>query len=151
MKGKIFFISDTHFGHENVIKMEKLNFKTIEEMNEHIIEKWNMKVSNEDIIYIIGDMFYKCSTETIINILDRLNGKKHLIIGNHDESWLSKINYKKYFVEEPSITKIITVEQRKYLLCHYPMISFNLSGYTEIYGHIHHGLDDERYIILKEY
>ncbi len=86
----IFFTADTHFGHANILKLCNRPFNTIEEMNETMICKWNSRVSGNDTVYIVGDMFFRCSdAETI---LKRLKGKKRLIIGNHDSSWVNKVD-----------------------------------------------------------
>ncbi len=78
-----FFTSDTHFGHKNILEYEKdaRPFSTIEEMNEIIIERWNSVVTNKDIVYHLGDFAFGRRN---INIASRLNGKKRLVMGNHD-------------------------------------------------------------------
>lgn len=84
----IFYIADTHFGHESILKLCKRPFSTVEEMNEAIVENWNARVKGNDKVYILGDMFYKATG--VKDILTRLKGKKHLILGNHDASWLEE-------------------------------------------------------------
>ena len=91
----VFFIADTHFGHKNVLKLCNRPFETIEQMNETFIENWNRRVTGRDSIYVIGDLFFRC--EDPESILRRLHGKKHLIVGNHDSSWMSKVDAGKYF------------------------------------------------------
>ena len=86
----IFYISDTHFGNENILKLCDRPFATIEEMNERLIENWNSKVKGADAVYILGDMFFKCKDTK--SILCRLKGKKYLFVGNHDESSVGKID-----------------------------------------------------------
>lgn len=85
----IFYTADLHFGHEAVIKFSNRPFKTIEEHDNFIIHVWNDTVTDNDDIYIVGDFAYrnKISDETYLR---RLNGKKHLIIGNHDLKYLDK-------------------------------------------------------------
>ena len=55
----VFFISDTHFGHANVLRLCDRPFETIEQMNEAIIGNWNRRVTGSDSVYIIGDMFFR--------------------------------------------------------------------------------------------
>lgn len=78
-----FFISDTHFGHKNILQYEPdaRPFETVEEMNEVLIERWNSVVKSRDIIYHLGDFAFG---KRNISIASRLNGKKRLILGNHD-------------------------------------------------------------------
>ena len=76
---KIFVISDTHFGHENIIQYCKRPFRDVGEMNRAIIENWNRVVEPHDIVYHLGDVYMKDPS-----VLSALNGRKRLILGNHD-------------------------------------------------------------------
>ena len=80
----IFFTSDSHFCHSNIIKFCDRPFKDVEEMNEILIDNWNKTVGPNDIIYHLGDFCFAGSAEWH-SILGRLNGRIHLILGNHDE------------------------------------------------------------------
>lgn len=82
--GKNYFIADTHFFHEKIIKMCNRPFDNVEEMNKKLIENWNKKVTDDDTVYILGDVSFKGSKENTISILKQLKGKKILIKGNHD-------------------------------------------------------------------
>jgi calcineurin-like phosphoesterase family protein len=84
--GKIFFTSDNHFGHKNIIKYCKRPFNSVKEMNEALIQKWNEVVSPEDTVYHLGDFAFG----EIDDILPRLNGKIILIRGNHDRKSTTK-------------------------------------------------------------
>ena len=81
---KKFYIADWHYDHKNIIALDNRPFKDVTEMNNSLIERWNKVVSKEDIVYILGDMFW-CDHKTAMNILDKLNGTKILIRGNHDK------------------------------------------------------------------
>ena len=74
------FIADTHFGHEAMSVMR--GFKTVEEHDNYIVEKWNSVVKRKDLTYILGDVTMEKSS---YEILDILNGKKNVILGNHDK------------------------------------------------------------------
>lgn len=74
----IYFISDTHFCHSNIIKYCDRPFKDVKEMNETIINNWNNIVTNEDIVYHLGD-FCLSTDDEIKNIFNRLNGTIILI------------------------------------------------------------------------
>src|SRR5579859_2101998 len=90
---KIFVISDTHFNHKNILtfkdKDDRLfrgdRFVDVDAMNEFMIAKWNEKVRPQDKIYHLGDVYFGPADEAD-KILARLNGRKRLILGNHDKS-----------------------------------------------------------------
>lgn len=79
----IFFTSDTHFCHTNIIKLCGRPFSDAEEMNEVLIKNWNNTVGPNDIIYHLGDFCFAGSAEWH-SILGRLNGRIYLVIGNHE-------------------------------------------------------------------
>ena len=82
---KIFFTSDLHFQHNNILKFVKPRpFSSIEEHDEIIINNWNNTVKNEDTVYVLGDIALKYNPDLLTKQLSRLKGKKHLILGNHD-------------------------------------------------------------------
>lgn len=78
------FTSDPHFGHDNVINFCKRPFKDMNEMMNKIREKWNAKVSPEDQVIFVGDVFFYLDKSEAKAYLDSLNGKKMLVRGNHD-------------------------------------------------------------------
>ena len=74
------FIADLHFGHENMAV--KRGFANAEEHDEHIIRMWNSVVHKRDLTYILGDVTMETSKH--YPLLDRLNGRKKVVLGNHD-------------------------------------------------------------------
>jgi calcineurin-like phosphoesterase family protein len=76
----IYFTADTHFNHTNIIKYCNRPFKSVEEMNETIINNWNKKVNDTDIVYHLGDF----SWGNPVPFLEKINGKIFIIPGNHD-------------------------------------------------------------------
>ena len=137
-----YYIADTHFGHDNIRRFSKRPFKTVEEMDNTIINNWNNKVTDNDDVYILGDFSYKSYDP--IKYLKQLNGKKHLIIGNHDSHLLKNSVSKKYFVEVADI-KMIKDGNTQITLCHYPLLEWN--GYyrnvLHFYGHVHNTYHNE--------
>ena len=129
----IFYTSDLHLGHKNIIKLCNRPFMTLEEMNDTLISNWNNRIPNADSIYIVGDLMFRSATDPD-EFLTRLKGKKHLIIGNHDKSWMKKADLDKHF-ESIDNLKNFSNGRCKITLCHYPMMSFE--GKYLIYGHIH--------------
>lgn len=81
---KVFFTGDLHFGHENVLKFDNRPFTTVEEMDAELIRRRNNKVSNGDLIYVLGDMIWKTSNDDAPSLIKSLNGQIILIKGNHD-------------------------------------------------------------------
>ena len=130
-----YFIADTHFGHNNIIKMCNRPFDSIEAMNEALISAWNERVTGNDTVFILGDLFFRCANPE--PILQQLKGKKRLIIGNHDSSWMNKVDLSRYFVSVDSFLEI-TDGVRAITLCHYPLLTWKhkLRSYM-IHGHIH--------------
>ena len=86
----IFFISDTHFGHANMLTFMNYDgtrmrpFNSVEEVDELMIENWNKMVFEQDIVYFLGDLAYSCRKEYVDSILVRLKGTKKMVAGNHD-------------------------------------------------------------------
>ena len=80
---KIWFTSDTHFGHKNIIKFSERPFSDVEEMDEVMIRRWNEVVGKDDTVYHLGDFAF-LSTGKLRQLISRLNGKICLVNGNHD-------------------------------------------------------------------
>ena len=120
---KIFFTSDTHFFHTNIIKYCNRNFKSIEDMNEIFIQNWNSVINVNDEIYHLGDFGFG-TIEKLLYIFSRLNGKKFLIKGNHcDKSIKLPWEWVKDYHE-------MTYKDTFFCMMHYPI---------KIWNHKHHG------------
>lgn len=131
----VYYISDTHFGHENIIRLCNRPFQSVEEMNAALLANWNRRVKGNDTVYILGDLFYKC--EDPEPILQQLKGKKRLILGNHDGSWMTKLDASRYF-ESIDLMLETSVGNYSVTLCHYPLVTWKheQKAYM-IHGHIH--------------
>jgi calcineurin-like phosphoesterase family protein len=135
---RIFFTSDTHFGHKNIIKYSNRPFNDVKEMDEAIIRNWNATVQPGDTIYHLGD-FGLTDTESIIKVLRRLNGNKYLIWGNHDKGIrgeaLKHFGWAKDYYE-------LKYEEYRIILCHYAFEVWNKShhGSFHLHGHSHGSL-----------
>jgi len=115
----IYFTSDTHFGHKNIIPFCDRPFADIERMNLALVQNWNRIVQPEDIIYHLGDVSFMNKTKTE-NICHRLNGHKKLIMGNHDLNRSVDFWYGCGFEEVWRLGYGVTLEAEGYSLCHYP-------------------------------
>jgi calcineurin-like phosphoesterase family protein len=80
---KTFIVADTHFRHENIIKYSGRPFKTVEEMDEQMIKRWNSRVGKDDLVIHLGD-FALGNKEEVSEIRNKLNGNIILLKGNHD-------------------------------------------------------------------
>ena len=130
----IYFISDTHFHHSNIIKYCNRPFKDISEMNETIISNWNSIITKDDIVYHLGD-FSLSNDEEIKNIFNKLNGNIILIRGNHDRKsvkFYENIGFK-VLTHAP-----IILDEYKLMLSHVPLSDDKIiNGYINLHGHIH--------------
>lgn len=79
---KVFFTADLHFYHVNIIKYSNRPFASVEEMNEVLVSNWNTIVGENDTVYVLGD--FSLAVRPVETFLPRLNGRKKLIMGNHD-------------------------------------------------------------------
>ena len=130
----IYFISDTHFNHKNIIKYCNRHFDNVEQMNETLIKNWNEVISNTDTIYHLGD-FALGNKDEILNIFSKLNGNKYLIRGNHDK-WSA--NTYENFGFNVLKNAPIRLDEYKLLLSHIPVPDIQIpKGFINIHGHIH--------------
>ena len=145
-----YFTSDLHIGHENIIRFSNRPFSTLDEMNRTLVDNWNSRVTERDDVFVLGDMFYR-KKEGVEEILKKLKGRKHLIIGNHDYSWMKSIEPRKYFVETETLL-VLKEEGRVMTLCHYPIMSWPhmYHGSYCIFGHIHNSANNADYWPLIE-
>lgn len=142
----VYFIADTHFGHNNIIESCNRPYYNVQEMNSDMIQKWNSKVKKCDTVYILGDMFRRC--ENPENILLQLNGEKHLIMGNHDKEWLDEAVAEKYFKTVNSLLES-SFDLFQAILCHYPLATWRHPKDTYmIHGHIHTDTNSDYWHLL---
>lgn len=137
-----YFIADLHFGHENCIAFDNRPFKNAEEMDERLISNWNSVVGMDDDVYVLGDISWYNATKTM-EILDQLNGRIHLIRGNHDHKILKSRELQKKFVEITDYKEISWDKGEILVLSHYPIPCFrnHYYGAYHFYGHVHTGFE----------
>lgn len=87
------YIADLHFGHKNILAYDNRPFTDIEAHDAEIMERWNNSVSENDDVFILGDVSWYSAAKTA-GLMQRLNGTKHLIIGNHDGELLKSKSYR---------------------------------------------------------
>lgn len=153
------FTSDLHIGHRNIIEYCERPWEDVPAMNEGLVANWNSVVSDDDEVFVIGDLALGRITDSM-EVASRLRGKKYLIPGNHDRCWDGHRHKPRQgdlnlyinagFTILPS-RQIITLADQDVLLCHFPYDNDDRHGlrYTEFYpenqgmwlihGHIHNG------------
>ncbi len=131
----VFFTSDTHFGHEAVIRSCGRPFASAEKMDEGLIAYWNAYVAPGDTVYHLGDFCFRNEREAQW-YLDRLHGEVHLVEGNHDRHTLRR--HAQRFASVSQIREI-TIAGQKIVLCHYPMREWHgcYRGAWHLHGHVH--------------
>lgn len=156
----IWFTSDQHFNHDRDFIYGPRGFNSIDEANEIMLQRWNDTVSEDDEVYQLGDFFLGTDMEFIINILDKLHGKIHIICGNHDSP--AKLSI---YREHPKVIEVVDAmylkyEKKVFYLCHYPTDTRNLdasrngSKIYNLHGHTHskfkHGRTEYRYNVAVD-
>jgi calcineurin-like phosphoesterase family protein len=133
----IFVVSDTHFGHANILRFTdsttgeliRPGFASLEEMDEHMIQQWNSVVQDKDIVYHLGDVYMNDGHR----VLPRLQGRKRLILGNHD-------NGKSLYLQA-HFQKIMMWRMWPELNCVLTHVPIHESGmykvHYNLHGHIH--------------
>lgn len=122
----IWFTSDTHFGHENVLKFTDRPWETIQQMNSVIVANINARVGMNDELYILGDFSFKMTAQDAYGLRKKITCKKvHLVPGNHDKDWTQPA-VSRAFITEPPIC-VLKIDRR-------------LDFKTWFFGHYH---DDE--------
>ncbi|HEV7255781.1 MAG TPA: metallophosphoesterase family protein [Mesorhizobium sp.] len=131
----IFFTSDTHFSDPRVLRIDRRPFASLAEHDEALIENWNAAVGSADEVWHLGDFCRAGPPGHAEALLRRLNGRKHLVIGNNDgpdtlhaPGWASRQHYAE-----------LAVDGQRLVLCHYPFRTWNGMGRraVNLHGHSH--------------
>jgi calcineurin-like phosphoesterase family protein len=137
-----FFTSDLHAWHRS--RAEFRGFSTMEAMNEAIIADWNRVVRPVDEVYLLGDVCFAGTTKTL-DFLDQLNGRIHLVRGNHDKGMSGQVLQRFESVDKMMSIKVPVARGDgintvyRIELCHFPMLSWDLAHYGawHLHGHSH--------------
>ena len=128
----IYFTSDTHFNHDKEFCWKARGFNSVEEMNNKIMENWNNTITDEDEVYLLGDV-----------ILSQLKGKIHIILGNHCTQKRIELYEQLPNIVEVAYAKLIKIGKQHYYLSHYPTFTANYDDkpyhnhIINLYGHTH--------------
>ena len=150
----VFFISDTHFCDHDIMKFEPIlpyGITKRDKLDEYIVEQWNKTVDDTDIVYHLGDVGRFGDYDRAKEFIGRLNGRKHLVLGNHDIEWVEEFkNYNDFpgetgYIKTRNVWESVGFEEvyttRIFfsdfvLLTHKPP-EFTNEPYFWIFGHVH--------------
>lgn len=151
-KYKVFFTSDTHFNHKNILKLGKGRpFETIEEHNQALIDNWNSVINPCDLVFHLGDVAFSYDPKEVAELLKKLKGNKNIIQGNHDRTKILA-----HSLNENVIQSIRSYHEYKYeaddgkiytfVMMHWPILEPNHIFKNKdkedisvigLYGHVH--------------
>ena len=139
----ILFTSDTHFNHTNIIKYCNRPFVDADEMNECLIENWNAVVDKDDVVFHLGDFAFG-DPHKAAEIANRLNGKKYLVIGNHDWKLLANSQEFNDCFEMATPQLRIIINGTRVWMNHFPFLTFEgawrgTDAAWNLFGHVHSG------------
>lgn len=132
---ELWFTADQHFWHENILDYCDRPFKSINQMNEALIELHNKVVKPNDVVWMLGDYTLAGGNhfESVQRLTRRLNGQKHLVLGNHDK-------FKPFTYVGMGFHTVHTVEHLEVLdiyLVHDPAVANVLRDKLWLTGHVH--------------
>lgn len=142
----VYVTSDLHFGHKNILKycpVTRSRFNNdVDYMNEQMVFEWNSVVQPNDLVYILGDVAFM-PAPIAISFMNRLNGRKILIEGNHDNRLLENNQFRDCFIEIHSYLKI-KHNGHDVIMFHYPIARFDkmYNGSIHLHGHCHGNTTD---------
>jgi calcineurin-like phosphoesterase family protein len=135
---RVLFTADTHFGHAGALGLYRRPFESVAEMDAMMIERWNKIVRPEDQIWHLGDFAVRQKPARVAEILAGLNGFKHLMKGNNDDTTICS---------DPAWSSVqayceMVVDGTHFVLCHYAFRTWrNMGrGWINLHGHSHGAL-----------
>ena len=140
MNENVWFTSDTHFNHANIIKYCNRPFASVEEMNEKLIENWNSVVRKDDLTWCLGDFCLGPDQKKHIpELVSKLNGRINLVLGNHDHNSVKfyyDAGFNRVYDRKVIINDFV-------ILTHAPLMFLNdNTSFFQVFGHVH---DSELY------
>lgn len=138
----VYFTSDLHFGHNKDFLFGPRGFETIAAHNQAIVDNYNSLVGKDDEVYILGDLMLE-NNEQGLELIKQLNGKIHIILGNHDSFVRIELYKQLPNVVEVTYATLIKIKKQHYYLSHYPTICSNYDDkpyhnhIINLFGHTH--------------
>lgn len=148
----VFFTSDQHFGHANVLNYCARPFATIAEHDDTLVARWNARVSDRDVVHVLGD-FALCRPDHAAEIARQLRGHKHIVWGNHDKRSRRDKRFLDCFESHHDLVTVKVQDAdapdgvQCVVLCHFAMKVWDKShhGAWHLYGHSHGSMPDDPY------
>lgn len=123
----IYVTSDLHFNHDKNFIWQPRGYCNVQEMNEDIVRKWNLRVDDGDTVYVLGDIMLGSDTNEGMRLFNSLNGEKIIILGNHDSA--PRIEAYQESGYETDWAKLIKYKGYNLYLSHYPTFTANADDY----------------------
>lgn len=137
----IYFTADTHFFHSNIVSFSNRPYKSMTDMNDQLVKNWNDTVRDKDEIYVIGDFMWPkgFTDDERRELIFRLNGKIHIVPGDHDlpSDQMKKITNYSVLIHDK--VHVVKEKDNVFVLCHWPMRNWPSSHWNSIhlFGHVH--------------
>lgn len=140
----IYFTSDLHFNHDREFIWGPRGFKSVEDMNNAIVNNWNSVVKEDDVVYILGDLMLGKNYLKGIELINSLNGGKYIILGNHDTE--GRVGHYSWLIDKLCGIDYATIFKQDgytFYLSHYPTITGSLENgnlkemICNLFGHTH--------------
>lgn len=134
----IYFTSDVHFNHNKPFLFEPRGFSSVDEMNRTVCENWNATVAADDEVYMLGDFCFGAAdmAQSNFNLINSLNGKIHLIRGNHDTDAKLKLYQQCENIVDIQNAAYFKYKKLRFYLSHYPTLTANFDDNEPFYRHL---------------
>lgn len=157
-KNQLFFTSDTHFDHKNIIEYCNRPFKSLTEMNETLILNWNNTVPTDGVVFHLGDFAFTGQIHRIRELVSRLNGTIYHIRGNHcyQNRWDRQIIIDIFEGRSMDVASLTVQDDEleakhiNFFMSHYPHM-FWPKGSVNLYGHVHSGTNTRSRELVPEH
>lgn len=138
-----FFTADLHLGHHQVLDHCARPFRSIEEHDRGLVDRWNNRVTDADDVFVLGDFALGATTRELRRLFGELRGRKHLVVGNHDSAKVQALPW----ASPPREILRVTVERQQLFLSHYPTRAWPgiFGGTIHLHGHTHGTLPATRH------
>jgi len=138
-----FFTADLHLSHLGVIGFGGRPFRTVEEHDRGLVDRWNNRVTDADEVFVLGDFALGATARELRRLFGELRGRKYLVVGNHDSAKVQALPW----ASPPREILRVTVERQQLFLSHYPTRAWPgiFGGTIHLHGHTHGTLPATRH------